>query len=56
MNIKTLYETNETFKLYVDKFARDNKISVERAFLYKACINYGEYLVGEPVNEMSKLR
>ena len=40
--MRELYETNETFREYVDKYATSREISVAEALTHKLVIQYGE--------------
>lgn len=39
------YDSNEKFRQYVNKFARDNEILPAQAITYQACISYAKYLM-----------
>ena len=41
---KNLYDKNEDFKLYVDKWCKKSNISVEEALEIKVIQNYAEHL------------
>lgn len=43
--MKELYETNIDFKTYVDKFSRDNNVTVEKALEYAVVKSYAEHLI-----------
>lgn len=45
MNLSELYETNEDFRGYVDRFAKHNGISTEEALKYSIVRCYARYLV-----------
>ena len=48
MRLKELYETNEDFRGYVDRFAKQNGISVEEAFSHAIVKCYAECMAEQP--------
>lgn len=48
--MEEFYNTNETFKRYVDKYAGLYGITVEEALKHKIIHNYCEYLKGNLKN------
>lgn len=46
ITLDELYNTNDDFKSYVDKYARCHKMLVEDAIKCKIVQNYAEYLKG----------
>lgn len=42
--MKNLYETNQEFKSYVDKYAKANHVSVEIALTHAMVLNYAKWL------------
>ena len=47
MDYIELYNTNEDFKKYVDKYKRDRKLSLEEALEHKMVKQYADYLVNK---------
>ena len=50
MSLQEIYDNNELFKHYVDKYAQTHKLTTEEALKHKILKQYAEYL-GENVDE-----
>lgn len=44
MNYLSLYNTNEQFKEYVDRYCQIYRITVDVAITHKLIRNYGDYI------------
>jgi hypothetical protein len=46
LRTKILYEENEDFRRYVDRYSRQYRIEPEEAIRHRIVISYAEYVVG----------
>ena len=46
MNYLSLYNTNEQFRAYVDRYCRKHRLTVDVAIQHRLVINYGDYIMG----------
>lgn len=54
MNYKDIYDKSALFRLYVEKYAKQNKISIEEALKHKVVQYVGERYAESEVRELGR--